>query len=68
MNLNLNGTFEITSNLAQDRGDCNFDIRHIFNASVVGTTPLQGHSLFQPPKSREIGNSLLLCLHVAAFR
>jgi hypothetical protein len=25
-----------------DRGDCNFDIRHIFNSSFVGTTPALG--------------------------
>lgn len=34
--------FENPYNLAQDRGNCNFDIRHIFNASVIGTTPYVG--------------------------
>jgi hypothetical protein len=27
-----------------DRGDCGFDIRHIFNLSVVATSPVRGHS------------------------
>ncbi len=30
------------SSLAQDRGDCNFDIRHVFNASLVATSPVRG--------------------------
>jgi Carboxypeptidase regulatory-like domain len=32
--------------LRQDRGDCNFDIRHIFNMSLVATSPVKGNSLW----------------------
>ncbi len=32
--------------LRQDRGDCNFDIRHIFNASIVATSTVKGSSLW----------------------
>lgn len=39
-------------NLAQDRGDCNFDIRHILNASIVATSTVKGHSL----KARLLNN------------
>lgn len=38
--------FSNPSNLAADKGNCNFDIRHILNASVVGTTPHKEHNLF----------------------
>ena len=31
--------FENPNNLAQDRGPCDFDVRHIFNASFVGISP-----------------------------
>ncbi|MDQ2777169.1 MAG: TonB-dependent receptor [Acidobacteriota bacterium] len=31
--------FENPYNLAQDRGSCGMDVRHIFNASFVGTSP-----------------------------
>lgn len=31
------------ANRRQDRGDCNFDIRHIFNSSVVATSPTKGN-------------------------
>jgi hypothetical protein len=37
-------TFLNPNNLAMDRGDCGFDIRHIFNLSVVATSPVRGHS------------------------
>jgi hypothetical protein len=33
-------------NLAQDRGDCNFDIRHIFNTSIVATSSFKGHGVW----------------------
>jgi Carboxypeptidase regulatory-like domain len=33
-------------NLRQDRGDCNFDIRHIFNASLVATSPVRGNAFW----------------------
>jgi hypothetical protein len=43
----LNGTgFLNPYNLAMDRGDCNFDIRQIFNASIVATSSVKGSSLF----------------------
>jgi Carboxypeptidase regulatory-like domain len=29
-------------NRRADRGDCNFDVRHIFNGSVVATSPVRG--------------------------
>jgi hypothetical protein len=35
-------TFLNPYNLSMDRGDCNFDIRHIFNASIVATSPVKG--------------------------
>ncbi len=35
-------TFENPYNLRQDRGPCDFDVRHIFNASFVGTSPHVG--------------------------
>ena len=42
----LNGTgFLNPYNLAMDKGDCNFDIRHVFNASIVGTSSMKGNSL-----------------------
>jgi hypothetical protein len=34
------------NNLRQDRGDCNFDIRHIFNASIVATSKMRGTSIW----------------------
>src|SRR5581483_8219670 len=39
-------TFLNPYNLAMDRGDCNFDIRHIFNASVVATSHMSGNSIW----------------------
>jgi hypothetical protein len=39
-------TFLNPYNLSMDRGDCNFDIRHIFNASVVATSPVKGGSFW----------------------
>ncbi len=33
-------------NLAQDRGDCNFDIRHIFNTSIVATSSYKHHGIW----------------------
>lgn len=39
-------TFLNPNNLAMDRGDCNFDIRHIFNLSVVATSPVKGNNLW----------------------
>ena len=33
-------------NRRQDRGDCNFDIRHIFNSSIVATSPVKGNSIW----------------------
>ena len=39
-------TFLNPNNLAMDRGDCNFDIRHIFNASIVATSPVKGSSIW----------------------
>jgi hypothetical protein len=42
----LNGTgFLNPDNMKMDRGNCNFDIRHIFNASIVGTSAVKGDSL-----------------------
>jgi hypothetical protein len=42
----LNGTgFLNPYNMKMDRGNCNFDIRHIFNASIVATTTAKGDSL-----------------------
>jgi hypothetical protein len=42
----LNGTgFLNPYNLAMDKGDCNFDIRHIFNLSIVASTSKKGNSL-----------------------
>lgn len=39
----LNGTgFLNPYNLAMDRGNCNFDIRHIFNLSIVAMSPGKG--------------------------
>ena len=32
------------NNLAMDRADCNYDIRHIFNASIVATSSWKGNS------------------------
>src|SRR5947199_9612532 len=32
-------------NRRQDRGDCNFDIRHIFNTSIVARSPVVGSGL-----------------------
>ncbi len=37
-------TFLNPFNLAMDRGDCNYDLRHIFNTSLVLTSPFKGHS------------------------
>ncbi len=34
------------NNLRQDRGDCNFDIRHIFNTSIVATSKMGGSGLW----------------------
>jgi hypothetical protein len=34
------------SNRRQDRGDCNFDIRHIFNASISATSPVKGNTIW----------------------
>ncbi len=34
------------ANRRQDRGDCNFDIRHIFNSSIVATSPVKGNSIW----------------------
>ena len=39
-------------NRRQDRGDCNFDIRHILNASIVATSPVKGNGL----AARLLGN------------
>jgi len=39
-------TFLNPYNLAMDRGDCNFDLRHIFNASIVATSPVKGSSIW----------------------
>lgn len=39
-------TFLNPYNLAMDRGDCNFDIRHIINASIVATSPVKGNSIW----------------------
>jgi hypothetical protein len=33
-------------NRRQDRGDCNFDIRHIFNASIAATSPVKGNTIW----------------------
>jgi hypothetical protein len=45
-NTDLNGTgFLNPYSLAMDRGNCNFDIRHIFNASIVATSSAKGGSL-----------------------
>ncbi|HLH03062.1 MAG TPA: carboxypeptidase regulatory-like domain-containing protein [Bryobacteraceae bacterium] len=33
-------------NLAEDRGDCNFDIRHIFNTSIVATSSFGNHGIW----------------------
>ncbi len=42
----LNGTgFLNPHNLSMDRGDCNFDIRHIFNLSIVGLSSTKGNSM-----------------------
>jgi hypothetical protein len=42
----LNGTgFLNPYNMKMDRGNCNFDIRHIFNASVVATGAVKSESL-----------------------
>ncbi len=38
-------TFMNPANLRQDRGDCNFDVRHIFNMSVVNTTSFRGRRM-----------------------
>ena len=34
------------NNRRSDRGDCNFDIRHIFNASISATSPIKGNTLW----------------------
>lgn len=34
------------NNLRQDYGNCNFDIRHIFNTSIVATSKVKGSSLW----------------------
>ncbi len=34
-----NEQYQNQSNRSADRGDCNFDVRHIFNASFVGISP-----------------------------
>ena len=34
------------NNLRQDRGSCNFDIRHIFNTSIVATSKVRGTSIW----------------------
>jgi hypothetical protein len=39
-------TFLNPNNLSMDRGDCNFDIRHIFNASIVATSPVKGNGIW----------------------
>jgi hypothetical protein len=39
-------TFLNPYNLAMDRGDCNFDLRHIFNASIVATSPVKGSGIW----------------------
>ena len=42
----LNGTgFLNPYNMKMDHGDCNFDIRQIFNASIVATSAVKGDSL-----------------------
>jgi hypothetical protein len=42
----LNGTgFLNPYSLAMDRGNCNYDIRHIFNASIVATSSAKGSSV-----------------------
>jgi hypothetical protein len=33
-------------NLRQDRGDCSFDIRHIFNTSIVATSRVRGTGIW----------------------
>jgi Carboxypeptidase regulatory-like domain/TonB dependent receptor len=35
-------TYENPNNRAQDRGNCNFDIRHNFNLSVIAVSPIRG--------------------------
>ncbi|MBV8895909.1 MAG: TonB-dependent receptor [Acidobacteriaceae bacterium] len=44
--------FQNPYNLAQDRGPCDFDVRHIFNASFVGTSPAIGGAFW----GRILGN------------
>jgi hypothetical protein len=39
-------TFENPYDLRADYGDCSFDIRHIFNGSVVATSPVRGNSVW----------------------
>jgi hypothetical protein len=34
------------TNRRADRGDCNFDIRHIFNSSIVATSPVKGNTFW----------------------
>ena len=42
----MNGTgFLNPYNLSMDRGDCNYDIRHIFNASIVALSYTKGNTL-----------------------
>ncbi len=46
------GQFENPYNLAMDTGDCNFDVRHIFNTSIVALSPVHGSDL----KAKLLGN------------
>lgn len=39
-------TFLNPYNLAMDRGDCGFDLRHIFNASIVAKSPVRGSGIW----------------------
>ena len=34
-------------NRASNRGDCNFDVRHLANTSLIATSPIQGTGLMQ---------------------
>jgi len=45
-------SFENPYNLRQDRGPCDFDVRHIFNASFVGASPHVGGAFW----GRILGN------------
>lgn len=47
-NIELTGpTYMNPSNLAEDRGNCNQDTRHVFNASVISTSSYHGNRILQ---------------------